>query len=219
MPDLFFIIDPIDNTDGAIHGSPAYTAVSIYQRSANTVIAAAVGDFLQREIYYADEELPGACRYRVAQTIDEDERTELKPSARTELPGSYITLYTLKPQRLLEAARAKDLINQLGPHGRIDCIGGAAALCKVAAGSLDAAIEFAKGFQVYDLFPGAYILSKAGGVCPCLDTGNAVSLALSFDAQDQLSDILRGRQRFVAAATETLSRKILLSLGKNQLTQ
>jgi fructose-1,6-bisphosphatase/inositol monophosphatase family enzyme len=45
LPDLLFIIDPIDNTDGAIHGSPCYTALSVYLRSRSTVIAAAVGDF------------------------------------------------------------------------------------------------------------------------------------------------------------------------------
>jgi fructose-1,6-bisphosphatase/inositol monophosphatase family enzyme len=48
LPNLLFIIDPIDNTDGAIHGSPCYTALSVYLRSCSTAIAAAVGDFFQK---------------------------------------------------------------------------------------------------------------------------------------------------------------------------
>jgi len=214
LPDLLFIIDPIDNTDGAIHGSPCYTALSVYLRSRKTVIAAAVGDFFQHEIYYADESLEGAVKYSLS---DETwSPIEMRPSRCTTLAGAYISIYTLKPGRLLSVTNAKTLIRELGEEGRVDCIGGAAALCKVAAGYIDAALEFAKGFQTYDLFPGAYILMKAGGQCYRPD-GDSVSLTLNFDVQDQLPAVMKTRQRFIATGTQPLFIKILRSLSQDGL--
>lgn len=212
LPSLIFIIDPIDNTDGAIHGSPCYTAISVYSRSLNTVIAAAVGDFFQNEIYYADEELGCAYRYQV----DENQPpVKLRPTKCTELEGAYITIYTLKPYRLDFVAGAKNLINKLGEEGRVDCIGGSASLCKVAAGYIDAAVEIVKGFQVYDLFPGAYILMKAEGLCFRPDTGDYVSLSLDFENQDDLPSALKARQQFVATGTMQLHNKIFKALAND----
>jgi myo-inositol-1(or 4)-monophosphatase len=215
LPDLLFIVDPIDNTDGAIHGSPAYTALSVYLRSASTVIAAAVGDFCQGELYYADEEC-SAFKVPVSDTAA-DKRVQIRASDRTDLAGAYLALYTLKPTRLLRTGRATALLNKLGDEGRVDCIGGAAALCKVAAGYIDGAVEFVKGFQAYDLFPGAYILMKAGGLCCRPDTGDSVSLSLKFSTQDELPTVLKTRQPFIAAGTQPLYNKILAALAKNRL--
>ena len=212
LPDLIYIVDPIDNTDGAVHGAPCYTALSVYQRSARTVIAAAVGDFFHNEIYYADEERNGAYRYPLSPETKADPGFEIRPASRQKLPGAYIAIYTLKPKRLQALAKASELLDQLGDDGRIDCIGGAAGLARVATGYIDAAVEFAKGFQTYDLFPGAYLLMKAGGFCYRPDTGDSVSLSLEFSAQEELSTALKMRQSFVGACTHTLSNKILLAL-------
>jgi myo-inositol-1(or 4)-monophosphatase len=208
LPDLIFIVDPVDNTDGGIHGSPAYTAITAYFKPARTVVAAAVGDFLRKEIYYADEEV-NARRYALSET---DEGTPLNPTGHLEPKGAYITMYTLKPGRLIEVAKAQTLLSQLGDGGRVDCIGGSASLCKVAAGYIDAAVEFVRGFQVYDLFPGAYILIKAGGECIRPDDGDPVSLSLEFENQEQLPQILKNRQRFIAAGTHSLVRRLLVAL-------
>jgi myo-inositol-1(or 4)-monophosphatase len=46
--------------------------------------------------------------------------------------------------------------------GRIGVDFGSISLCHVAAGFTDATIEFAKGFAIWDLAPGHYILPAAG---------------------------------------------------------
>ena len=40
---------------------------------------------------------------------------------------------------------------------------GAIEICRVAAGDLDVAVEFAKGFRIWDVAAAAHILEKAGG--------------------------------------------------------
>lgn len=212
FPDLLFIIDPVDNTDGGTHGSPAYTAVSVYDRISQHVVAAAVGDIYRREIFYADDDV-GAVRFAMPLDIDKPHR--IAPNAESRLSGAYITMYSLKPSRLLHAAKHQKLLANLGTDGRIDNVGGAAALCKIAAGYFDAAIETAKGFQVYDLFPGAYILSKAGGLCVSPENGSEVSLQLTINHREEIQDELKRRQRFIAAANQQLALQIVTSLGQS----
>ena len=210
FPELLFIIDPVDNTDGGVHGSPAYTAISVYDRLAQTVVAAAVGDLYRREVYYADEEV-GALWF--AAPVQFDQSNRLTPNAQARLPGAYVSMYSLKPSRLRHSANHERLLESLGEHGRVDNVGGAASLCKVAAGYFDAAVETAKGFQVYDLFPGAFILMKAGGICIRPDTGQPVSLSLAIHNREHISSQLKTRQPFVAAANSSLAFEILAALN------
>src|SRR5215831_6324496 len=180
LPDILFIIDPIDNTDGAIHGAVPSSAISVYRRTTRTVIAAAVADPIRHQIYYADEELREAVRYPINGKEGEHTEVPLRPTKKREIKGAYISMYTLKPARLLQCSKAEKLLNALNDSGRVECLGGAISLCRVAAGYIDAAVEFVKGFQAYDLFPGAYILTKAGGICAKPDHMEVINLVLDF---------------------------------------
>jgi myo-inositol-1(or 4)-monophosphatase len=203
LPNLLFIIDPIDNTDGALHGGMPSSAISVYSRSNSTVIAAAVADPGLRQIYYADEET-AAVSYPLSDKPGVLSGSTLSPSKQEEIEGAYISIYTLKPQRLLLAATATRLLEKLGHTGRVECLGGAISLCRVAAGYIDASVEFAKGFQAYDLFPGAYILRRAGGVCQKPDHMEAVKLGLEIRDQTEIPKSMRRRQIFIGAGTHQL---------------
>ncbi len=216
LPNLLFIIDPIDNTDGAIHGGMPSSAISVYCRSKATVIAAAVADPGLLRVYYADEET-AAVRYSLHDNPGVSSGTELSPSKKEEVAGAYISIYTLKPQRLLLAAKAQRLLDALGDAGRVECLGGAISLCRVAAGHIDACIEFAKGFQAYDLFPGAYVLNRAGGVCQKPDGMEPVELSLKISNQTEIPNSLRRRQIFIGAGTGKLYGRIQSLLLKDDI--
>ena len=214
FPSLIFIVDPIDNTDGALHGEPAFAAISVYNQLERKVIAAAVADPALSQIYYADEELLGSVRYKISCDPEQSTGLPLYPTSQAELSGAFISIYTLKPERFIAAAQAKHLITELGQQGRIECLGGAAALCRVAAGYIDAVVEFGKGFQTYDLFPGAYILEKAKGICRTPEN-TPVKLSLDLKTRTNLPDALRARQIFIGAATHELFFKISRSLARD----
>ena len=205
LPRLIFIIDPIDNTDGGIHGSPAYSAVSLYDREDDTVVAAGFCDLYRREIFYADDEQESAI---VHQKGSDFAFQKLTLGRRTSLEGSYITIYSLKPQRMMALASHKLLLDAIGNNGRIDNIGGSAGLARVAAGYIDAAVEFHKGFQAYDLFPGAYILKRAGGFC-ITPEGNEISFSLNIQYREDIPQAVKSRQKFIAAPTHALAFQIL----------
>jgi fructose-1,6-bisphosphatase/inositol monophosphatase family enzyme len=146
LPDLLFIIDLIDNTDGAIHGGVPFSAITVYCRAACKVIAAAIADPALRHIYYADDEIPNAVRYALNDKPGTYNGITLTPNKTHDISGAYISIYTLKPTRLLLVSKAVKLLTALGENGRVECLGGSVSLCRVAAGYIDAAVEFAKGF-------------------------------------------------------------------------
>lgn len=214
LPELIFLIDPIDNTDGAIHGAVPFSAISVYSRTTNSVIAAAVADPALRQIYYADEETPAA-GYPLHAKPGDDASIPLTPTKKSEIEGAYLCIYTLKPARLLLVSKAEKLLTALGASGRVECLGGAVSLCRVAAGYVDAAVEFAKGFQAYDLFPGAYILQQAGGICAKPDGMKRVELRLNFSHQAEIKDAVRQRRLFIGTGTNELCASIASSLLKD----
>lgn len=217
LEDLLFVIDPVDNTEGAVHGSPAYTSIFAYSRTDNRILCAAVGDFLRREIYYADEGLEQALRFPHPEQLDIASGIPLIPSKLESLDRAYLASYTLKPHRLANLSKAKQLLEKLGTNGRIDCIGGAASLCKVACGCIDGAVEFIKGFQVYDLYPGAYILTKAKGLCLKPASADEICLTLNIGTQDDIPGEVKKRQIFVAAGTHKLFHQIAAALLQDQI--
>jgi len=75
----------------------------------------------------------------------------------------------------------------------------------------EAAIEFAKGFAVWDLAPGHYILHASGGTVLGLD-GKPVPLDYHFDSFAEVATAMDRRQRFVAAGNTNLAQEIVESL-------
>lgn len=214
LPDLVFLIDPIDNSDGAVHGDVAFSAIAAYSREQKKVLAAAVCDPNVDSIYYADEEMQRAVAFCISNM---SQSRELTPSSKKTLGGAYLAMYTYKARRLLDVSQAVTLFSKLGENGRVQCLGGAASLCRVAAGYLDAAVEFTKGFQTYDLFPGAYILRMAQGICAQPENALGFDLSLDFLTQEQIKSAVQKRHKFIAAPNLYLYHDIAMCLANDGL--
>jgi len=85
---------------------------------------------------------------------------------------------------------------------------GSVSLCHVAAGRTEAVIEFAKGFAVWDLAPGHYILHASGGAVLDLD-GKPVPLDYHSESFAKVAKAMDRRQRFVAAGSVDLAHEIM----------
>jgi myo-inositol-1(or 4)-monophosphatase len=218
-PDLCVLVDPLDTSELAVRGLHGYTHVMVYSRSLARPIVAVVGDiFHHLQLYVAARGDDGEDRAFLI-TADST-RYPLHPSTATTLRESLITSYLMRPtERFLPLARQERLIQVLGEpaadgksRGRVGVDFGSVGLCHVAAGFTDAMIEFAKGFAVWDLAPGHYILDAAGGAVVDLD-GAPISLDYGFGSLDDIAGAMDRRQKFVAAGDAKLAREILGALS------
>ena len=75
----------------------------------------------------------------------------------------------------------------------------------------EAVIEFAKGFAVWDLAPGHYILHASGGTVLDLE-GKPVPLDYQFGSLAEIATAMDRRQRFVAAGSLDLAKEIVATL-------
>ena len=75
-------------------------------------------------------------------------------------------------------------------------------------GVTDATIEFAKGFAIWDLAPGHYILWSAGGTVIDLD-GKSLPLDHRLESMTGIAAAMDRRQKFIAASTPELAHGIL----------
>ena len=91
--------------------------------------------------------------------------------------------------------------------GRIGVDFGSISLCHVAAGFTDATMEIAKGFAVWDLSPGHYVLYAAGGVTIDLD-GNAMTLDYGLSTLPEIKRTMGARRKFIAAGNDALAQEI-----------
>ncbi|MFF5204408.1 inositol monophosphatase family protein [Streptosporangium sp. NPDC000396] len=76
-----------------------------------------------------------------------------------------------------------------------------------------AAIEFAKGFAIWDLAPGHYILNAAGGVVLDLQ-GRPISLDYGFGTVADIRKAMKQPQEFVAASSLSLAQDVLAAMAK-----
>lgn len=81
----------------------------------------------------------------------------------------------------------------------------------MAAGFSDAMIEFAKGFAVWDLSPGHYVLHAAGGTAVDLD-GSELSLDYDLGSMETINRAMGRRQKFIAAGNPALADEIRRTL-------
>ncbi|HPZ09977.1 MAG TPA: RNase adapter RapZ, partial [Candidatus Eremiobacteraeota bacterium] len=190
-PDLLVFVDPLDGTDLAIRRIPlCATSICFYSKSLNEFLAAVVGDVFTGIIYYASKSQSGAY-------IEGSDYGPIRifPSRVKNLSEAFISNFAIKPQRLLSLGEQKSLINN---SLRVFNNGGPLEICRVASADADALIEFNKGFAGYDLYSGAFILSKAGGVCKRLDRERL-----------QVQENVNYRQKFIATCTEELFDNII----------
>ncbi|BFU47463.1 inositol monophosphatase family protein [Krasilnikovia sp. MM14-A1004] len=214
-PNLCVLVDPLDTSELAVRGLLGYTHVMVYSRAAARPIVAVVGDiFHHLQLYVGARDEHGTDRAFVI-TAD-SEPFELKQRTTKPLSESLVTNFLMRPgERFVPLAQRTRLLESLDRpgndgrrRGRIGVDFGSVSLCHVAAGMTEAVIEFAKGFAVWDLAPGHYILHAAGGAVLDLE-GKPVPLDHQFDSFTEVARAMDRRQRFVAAGSIDLAREIL----------
>lgn len=218
-PDLCVLVDPLDTSELAVRGLHGYTHVMIYSRVLARPIVAVVGDIYHHlQLYVGARDNHGEDR---AFVISAD--STLYPlDSRTpkNLSESLVTNYLMRPsERFIPLAGQGRLLQALSEpaadgkgRGRIGVDFGSVGLCHVAAGFTDAMVEFAKGFAIWDLSPGHYILHAAGGVVLDLQ-GIPIPLDYRLNSLGDIANAMNGRQKFVAAGSAELAQEILRALA------
>lgn len=217
-PDLVVLVDPLDTSELAVRGLHGYTHVLVYSRSLARPVVAVVGDIFHHvQMYLAVRDDSGTDR-AYAVTAD-SQRHRLGPQPIKALAQSLVTNYMMRPaERFLPLARQERLLHALGrpgddgkSRGRIGVDFGSVGLCHIAAGFTDAMVEFAKGFAIWDLSPGHYILRAAGGVV--IDTtGEPIPLDYGLRSLSDIAAAMNGRRKFIAAGSAELAHEILAEL-------
>lgn len=217
-PDLCVLVDPLDTSELAVRGLHGYTHVIAYSRALARPVVSVVGDIFHHvRLYVAARDDEGTDRAFLLTADSEQYTLGMHPPK--ALPESLITNYLMRPiERFIPLAQQRRLIQTLGEpgpdrrsRGRIGVDFGSVGLCHVATGQTDAMIELAKGFAIWDLAPGHYILHAAGGVVLDLQ-GKPIPLDYRLNSLDDIAGAMSGRQKFVAARSVDLARDILRAL-------
>lgn len=188
--DICFIADPLDGSAFAAKCIPlASSSLCAYSLSEQRPIASAVTDVFLGVTYFTAEHLDGAW------CIQDQKRLRLRPSSCERLDQAACSALATQPVRFAALAAQTDLIQNVA---WLLNSGGAIDICRVAAGDLDATIEFAKGFRIWDIAAGAHILSKARGCFGQLKDGKPILLMPS----------RQQRFPFIAAATPALFEQL-----------
>lgn len=217
-PDLCVLVDPLDTSELAVRALNGYTHVMVYSRALARPVASVVGDIFHHvQLYVAARDANGE-DLAFAVTADGTAYPLLsRPLKR--LSESLVTNYLMRPaERFTPLARQRRFVQALSEpatdgkqRGRIGVDFGSVSLCHVAAGFTDAVVEFAKGFAVWDLAPGHYLLYAAGGSVIDL-YGRPVPLDYGFDSLDDIAAAMNRRQKFIGAGTVELATEILATL-------
>jgi myo-inositol-1(or 4)-monophosphatase len=218
-PDLVILADPLDTSELAVRGLCGYTHLLAYSRRRARPIAAIIGDIFHHiQLYIAAMDDDGADR---AYLITSDSPTAvLRPRRHRALSQALVTNYLMRPrERFLPLAQQTRFLEALSApsddgkaRGRIGVDFGSIGLCHVAAGFSDAMIETAKGFAIWDLSPGHYMLHAAGGVVIDLN-GTPIPLNYGLGSLAEIRTAMDKRQKFIAAADLPLAREILATLN------
>lgn len=217
-PDLCVLVDPLDTSELAVRALHGYTHVMVYSRSLARPVASVVGDIFHHvQLYIGARDDRGTDRAYII-TADSVQHNLHRPSPKA-LSQALVTNYLMRPgERFAPLARQQRFLESLGApsddgkaRGRIGVDFGSVGLCHVAAGFSDAMIEFAKGFAIWDLSPGHYILHAAGGIVTDLD-GKPIPLDYQLESLPNIRSAMDRRQKFVAAADAALANQILETL-------
>lgn len=213
-PDLCVLVDPLDTSELAVRALHGYTHLMVYSRSLRRPVIAIVGDIFHHvQFYLAVRDDDGSDR---AFLITADgERHTLESPSNAQLSQALVTNYLMRPaERFRPLAQQERFFDALGApgedgraKGRIGVDFGSISLCHVAAGFTDATLEIAKGFAVWDLSPGHYILHAAGGTTIDLD-GNTIALDYGLNTLAEINRTMGTRRKFVAAGNHALAEEI-----------
>lgn len=218
--DLVILVDPLDTSELAVRGLHGYTHLLAYSMTEARPLVAVVGDFYhQIDLYHATRSDNQA--HTVLRTRDGTTRPVTVP-ARAPADRLLVTNYNMRPsERFVPLANQDKLMALLaqgtaqddgdGPTGDRSRIGvdfGSVGLCHVATGATDVFVEFAKGFALWDLLPGQFILESAGGVVYDL-TGQPLPWpTTAFTDIETMQSAMNTRQTFIATSTPALATAI-----------
>jgi fructose-1,6-bisphosphatase/inositol monophosphatase family enzyme len=217
-PDLCILVDPLDTSELAVRALHGYTHLMIYSRSLKRPVLAVVGDIFHHiQLYIAARDENGN-DHAFAVTAD-GERHRLNRPSSTRLPQALVTNYLMRPdERFQPLADQRQFLTALSTpgedgkkKGRLGVDFGSVSLCHVAAGFTDATVEFAKGFAVWDLSPGHYILHAAGGITIDLE-GNPITLDYGLNSLPEINKTMSTRRKFIAAGNQALAEEIRSTL-------
>jgi len=214
-PDLCVLVDPLDTSELAVRGLNGYTHVMVYSRELARPVVSVVGDIFHFVQLYVGIRGDDGTDSAFVVTADGGQHP-LQPRPPKRLSESIITNFLMRPaERFLPLSNQGRLLRALDEpgddgksRGRVGLDFGSVSLCHVAAGFTEAVIEFAKGFAIWDLAPGHYILHAAGGAVLDLE-GVPVSLDYGLNSLDEIAEAMNPRQKFVAAGTMELATEIL----------
>jgi myo-inositol-1(or 4)-monophosphatase len=178
-----------------------------------------VGDIYHHVQLYMAARHDDGSNHATLVTRDGDAHPMRCDASSTDLSQALITNYLMRPaERFRPLAEQTGLLEALASpspdgkrRGRIGVDFGSVSLCHVAAGFTDVTLEFAKGFAIWDLAPGHYILHAAGGTALTLN-GDPLPLDHGLDTLVDIAQAMAPRQKFIAAANPQLAQQILTSL-------
>ncbi|OLZ52292.1 inositol monophosphatase family protein [Amycolatopsis keratiniphila] len=217
-PDLCILVDPLDTSELAVRGLYGYTHIMVYSRALARPIVSVIGDIFHHiQLYIGARDDEGVDRAFMV-TADST-RYALDQPSQARLAEALVTNYLMRPDaRFAPLARQEGFLTALSApstgdkkKGRIGVDFGSVSLCHVAAGLTDATVEFAKGFAIWDLAPGHYVLHAAGGTVVDLQ-GRPLSLDYRFDSLADITAAMNPRQKFVAAGNASLADEIVKTL-------
>jgi myo-inositol-1(or 4)-monophosphatase len=164
--------------------------------------------------YYAFRDTSG-----LSKAFLKTRRGDVSPIASSleeRLENALVTNFLMRPADRFPALAAQEqFLSEIArpgvdgvKRGRIGVDFGSVGLCHVAAGFTDAMVEIAKGFALWDFWPGQYILHAAGGQVFSLD-GEPLHVDLRLNDSDSVNEAMSMRQKFVAAGSKSLALEIL----------
>jgi fructose-1,6-bisphosphatase/inositol monophosphatase family enzyme len=192
--DICFIADPLDGSAFARQRIPlASSSLCAYSRSLVRPVASVVTDVFLGITYLAADHLSGAFYEH------DDWDFQIVTSGCNKLANAKCTALGAQPKRFKIMASQERFCSSVQ---WLLNTGGALDICRVAAGDLDVAVEFAKGFRIWDVAAAGHILKRAGGVFAMPD-GCDIVLPEKLDKSS-----LAKRSKFIAAANEALFAQI-----------
>ena len=211
-PIYLILIDPMDNTDNALMafgGAIAITTAFIGEGENAEIVAAVVGDLARNEMFWAYQ---GQGKAFVDYGNGYQQTEPLEPNYCVHWKKTKLSSFNAKLNRFFKFCLKKTLIEQLDQDDARILLhhGGPLPICRVAAGDIDAVIEFDKGYKAIDYSGGLFIASKAKAKVKFLGSGprDASHLVIGNGAsfKEKLLNTLTRRQRFICAANDDVRK-------------
>ena len=187
-PDYLAFLDPIDGTEMFLRKIPlSNISVSVFDLQKSKPFVSVVYDISMKKFYIAE--------HNKAYCVDNGIIRTLQTSDIKKVSNAFISSYLLTSERLNLFSQNKKLLEKVG---KFFTYGGPLEIARVAEGTVDAFVEFAKGFKPIDYVSGIHICECTGAIASDLN-GNEIKFTTE----------LYKRQKFIVAANQYLHNDLL----------